>query len=349
MKVLLTGHLGYIGAVLAPMLESRGHVVSGFDTAFFAEKWMQPGPATPTTAYRLDVRQIEPEHLQGIDAVVHLAALSNDPMGQLDPALTDAINHRASVRLARLAREARVRRFVFASSCSLYGSADNSKPLDETAPFNPVSAYARSKVEAEAGIALLAHDDFSPVFLRSATVYGLSPAMRFDLVANNLVGWALTTGAIRLESDGTPWRPLVHVEDVAKAYIAAVEAPQEIVQNEAFNVGRDDQNFQVREIAEIVRHAVPGCLVELAPNAGPDARSYRVSFAKAARGLPGFQPQWTLEAGVRQIVDFFRQRGLRQAEFQSAPYVRLAQLRHLVDTGQLDHKLYWSVGRAYTQ
>lgn len=347
MNILLTGHLGYIGAVLVPLLEARGHTVLGIDTRFFADQLVQPAPALPAKAYHLDVRQIEPDHLQGIDAVVHLAALSNDPMGQLDPALTDAINHRASVRLARLARQAGVHRFVFASSCSLYGAADTSRPLDETAPFNPVSAYAHSKVDAEAGIAALANHDFAPVFLRNATAFGLSPAMRFDLVANNLVGWALTTGCIRLESDGSPWRPLVHVEDIARAGIAALEAPQKAVHNQAFNIGRDDQNFQVREIAEIVRQAVPGCVVELAPGAGPDARSYRVSFAKAAQSLPGFQPQWTLEAGVQQMVDFFVRRGLAQTEFQGRPCIRLAQLRHLLDTGQLDHELYWTERRTW--
>jgi nucleoside-diphosphate-sugar epimerase len=342
MNVLVTGHLGYIGTVVTPMLGARGHTVKGCDTGFFADRWVQPGPATWARGHALDVRQIEAEHLQGIDAVVHLAALSNDPLGQLDPAVTDAINHRASVRLARLARRAGVRRFVFASSCSLYGAADTSRPLDESAPFNPVSAYARSKVDAEAGIAALAGADFAPVFLRNATAYGVSPNMRFDLVANNLVGWALTTGVIRLMSDGSPWRPLVHVEDIARASLAALEAPQAAVHNQAFNIGQDDQNFQVREIAEGVRRAIPGCVVELALNAGPDPRSYRVNFAKARKRLPGFQPQWTLEAGVQEMVDFFRRRGLTGAEFQGRAYVRLAQLRYLLDTGLLSPQLYWT-------
>lgn len=342
MNVLLTGHLGYIGTVLAPMLEARGHKVVGLDSAFFADGCMRIMPVTPASEYYLDVRRIGPEHFQRIDAVVHLAALSNDPMGELDPGLTDAINHRASVRLARLAREGRVRRFVFASSCSLYGAANTSKPLDESAPLNPVSAYGRSKADAESGIAALANDGFSPVFLRGATVYGLSPAMRFDLVANNLVGWALTTGCVRLESDGSPWRPLVHVEDVARAYVAALEAPRDAVHNQAFNIGRDDQNFKVRDIAEVVRQAVPGCAVGFAAKAGPDARSYRVSFAKAAEGLPGFRVGWSLEAGVQQMVDCFRQRGLTQAELQGRPFVRLAQLRYLLETGLLSSDLHWT-------
>jgi len=342
MKVLVTGHLGYIGSVLGPLLIERGHTVVGIDTGFFATNTTpQSIPSALHKAYRLDVRQIELKHLEDIEGVIHLAALSNDPMGQLDPSLTDEINHRASVRLARLAREAGVSRFIFASSCSLYGAADTSKPVDETAPFNPVSAYAHSKVDAEAGISALADENFTPVFLRNATAYGLSPAMRFDLVANNLVGWALTTGTIKLLSDGSPWRPLVHVEDIARACIAALEAPKDAVHNQAFNVGRDDQNFQVWEIAEIVRQAIPGCKVELASDAEPDTRSYRVSFAKVAQNLPSFQPKWTLDAGVQQMVDFFQHRGLTPTEFQGGPFIRLAQLRHLLDTGQLDTKLYW--------
>ncbi|MDA2932755.1 NAD(P)-dependent oxidoreductase [Acidobacteria bacterium AH-259-D05] len=339
MNVLLTGHLGYIGRVVVPMLVERGHGVAGIDTGFFVDGLAEDAGIT---AHRLDVRGIEPAHLENIDAIVHLAALSNDPMGQLNPSLTDAINHHASVRLARLARKAGVSRFVFASSCSLYGAADVSKPVDETAPFNPVSAYARSKVAAEAGIAALANDNFSPVSLRCGTAYGHSPAMRFDLVANNLVGWALTTGCIRLESDGSPWRPLVHVEDIARAYLAVLEVPREIVHNRAFNIGRDDQNFRVREIAEIVQRAVPGSAVELAPQPGPDQRSYQVSFNRAARELPLFEPQWTLEAGVRQMVDFFRQRGLTQGEFQGRAYVRIAQLRYMLDRRQLDQEFHWS-------
>lgn len=336
LRVLVTGHLGYVGSVLTPLLEERGYRVVGLDTGFFEQEGRHVNRAAA------DVRAIRAEDLVGFNAIIHLAALSNDPMGQLDPALTDTINHQASVRLARLARQVGVRRFVFASSCSLYGAADTLKALDESAPFNPVSAYARSKVDAEGGIAALVSDHFSPVFLRSATVYGLSPAMRLDLVANNLVGWALTTGMIRLESDGSPWRPLVHVEDLARAYVAALEAPREAVHNQPFNIGRDDQNFRVRDIAELVRRAVPGCTVEFSANAGPDARSYRVSFAKAVTGLPGFQPKWSLEAGVRQVVEFFRPRGLREADFRGRRYIRLVQLRYLLDTGLLSSDLHWT-------
>ena len=325
------------------MLRERGHTLVGVDTGFFvAEDGETAAPASDGGTHRLDVRRMGPELLQGIDAVIHLAALSNDPMGELDPALTDAINHRASVRLARMAREAGVERFVFASSCSLYGAADSKGVLDESAPFNPVTAYARSKVDAEAGLAELAAADFAPVFLRAGTVYGLSPAMRFDLVANNLVGWALTTGRIHLESDGSPWRPLVHVEDLARAYVAAVEAPRETVANQAFNVGRDDQNFQVRDIADTVRAAVAGCGLEMAPNAGPDTRSYRVSFRKAEETLPGFEVRWTLEKGVRQMVGALGQRRLTREEFLGPRYIRLVRLRRLRESGRLSDELYWS-------
>lgn len=342
MRILLTGHLGYVGTVLAPMLEARGHSVIGLDAGLFAGTGTRPVLANSGAEKKLDVRQMGSEYLQGTDAIIHLAALSNDPLGKLDPALTDIINHRASARLAGMARDAGVKRFIFASSCSLYGTADTDKPLDETAPLNPVSAYARSKVDAEVGIGAFANSNFSPVFLRSATVYGLSPAMRFDLVANNLVGWALTTGCIRLESDGSPWRPLVHVEDLANAYIAALEAPCDVVHNQAFNIGRDDQNFQVRDLAEIVRGTMPGCRVELVPNAGPDTRSYRVDFSKAARCLPGFCPHWGLAAGVEQMARFFRDRGLTASEFQGRNFIRLAQLRYLLETGQINAELYWT-------
>ena len=326
------------------MLVDRGHEVAGIDAGYFREDGGDPEGHERTETFMIDVRRAGPDVFRGIDAVVHLAALSNDPMGQLRPELTDRINHRATRRLAEMARDSGVGRFVFSSSCSLYGAANTSAPLDESAPMNPVTAYARSKVDSEKTLSTLATDGFSPVFLRNATAYGLSPAMRFDLVVNNLVGWALTTGSIRLESDGTPWRPLVHVEDIARACAAALEAPQEAIHNQAINIGRSDQNFQVRQIAEVVGRAVPGCAVQVAPSAGPDTRSYRVSFDKAARVLPGFQPSWTPERGVEQMVDYFRRRGLTDEEFRGRPYVRLAQLRHLIDTSQVDSELYWTAG-----
>ena len=338
---MVTGHLGYIGSVLTPVLEAAGHTVVGVDAGLFVDE-RRASEHGGDGRSRLDVRRLGVEDLRDVDAVAHLAALSNDPMGQLDPRLTDEVNHGASVRLARLARDAGVERFVFASSCSLYGGADTSRPLDETAPFNPVTAYAQSKVDGEAGVSALTTDEFSPVFLRNATAFGLSSAMRFDLVVNNMVGWALTTGRVRLMSDGSPWRPLVHVLDIARACLSAVEAPREAVHNQAFNIGRDDLNFRIRDIAIAVQNRVPGCAVEMADGAGPDRRSYRVSFAKAAERLPGFRPEWTLEAGIEEMVDHFSERGLTEHEFLGRPRVRIEQLRHLLTTSRLDSKLYWT-------
>ena len=323
------------------MLRAGGHQVTGVDTGFFLD-----GEAVgDVEGHRIDVRRIQKDLLLGVDAVVHLAALSNDPLGQLDPGLTSDINFQASVRLARLSRDAGVRRFILSSSCSLYGAAGTSDALGEEAPLNPITAYARSKVDSEKSIARLANEEFSPIFLRNATAYGLSPAMRFDLVVNNLVGWALTTGRIRLESDGSAWRPLVHVLDISRAVIAAVEAPQAVIHNQVFNVGRDDQNFRVREIAEAVHQAVPECTIEMATGATADARSYRVSFAKAAARLTGFKPEWTVERGVGEIVDFFRSRGLTKEQFQGRSYVRLAQVQYLRAKARLDSRLYWTGAR----
>ena len=292
MRVLLTGHDGYIGTVLAPQLRAAGHEVRGLDAGLFSAcAFGSQPPAVP--AVRRDVRDATAADLAGADAVVHLANLSNDPLGNLDPGLTDAVNAAASVRLAALAREAGVGRFVFASSCSLYGAAGQDAVTEE-APFNPVTPYGRAKVDAEAGIHALAGDGFSPVSLRNATVYGASPRLRFDLVVNNLTAWAVATGAIRMLSDGTPWRPLVHVEDVAAAVVAALEAPREAVHDQAFNVGREGENYQIRDVAAIVGEEVPGCRVTFADGASPDTRSYRVSFAKIAERLPDWRPTWTV-------------------------------------------------------
>ena len=341
MRVLVTGYQGYIGSALMPMLLARGHSVLGIDCGFFIEKTVRAIEAHPAREMNIDTRKATADHVRGADAVIHLAALSNDPMGEIDPSLTDEINHRATVRLARLAREAGVRRFVFSSSCSLYGAAGTERPLDETAPMRPVTAYARSKMDAEAGLFALADATFSPTYLRNATAMGLSSAMRFDLVVNNLTGWALTQGAIRLRSDGTAWRPLVHVEDIARACVAVIEAPRDAIHNEAFNIGRDDQNFRIRDIAQMVAEAVPGSTIEMAADAGPDRRTYHVSFEKAARGLPDFAPQWTVQRTIRQIVDFFQERGLTEDEFQGRPYVRLKQLNYLLESGQVNGELYW--------
>jgi nucleoside-diphosphate-sugar epimerase len=339
-KVLVTGHEGYIGSVLCPLLREHGHAVIGLDTGYFDGcDFIEPPGPVPTI--RQDVRDLRPSDLEGIDAVIHLAALSNDPMGQFDPQLTDVINHRASVRLAELARAAGVQRFVFSSSCSMYG-VGNGSALTEQAPFNPVSAYAQSKVDSERGIAALANESFSPVFLRNATAYGVSPRMRVDLVLSNLVGWAMTTGQIRIMSDGSPWRPLVHIRDIAAAAAAALAAPRNAVHKQAFNVGRDSDNYQVRDIAEIVRATVPGATVTYAGSGEPDRRSYRVDFTKISAQLPGFSPAWTVERGAAEAYDGFRRANIDLAQFEGRRYIRLKQLMYLRDAGHLGADLRWT-------
>jgi len=338
-RVLITGHNGYIGSVMSRMVQAAGHDVHGLDTYFFEGCTLGPEPPDlPST--RVDLREVREEHLAGYDAVIHLAALSNDPLGDLDPDLTYAINHRGSLRLAQLAKAAGVQRFLFASSCSLYGVAGEDM-LDESASFNPITPYGESKVRLEHDLHALADDRFSPTYLRNATAYGFSPRLRFDVVVNNLVGVALTTGEIRVQSDGTPWRPLVHVEDFSRAFIAALHAPRRLVHDEAFNVGRSEENYQVSALAELVREALPGTTVRYAAGGGPDPRSYRVSCDKLARTLPEFRPQWTVRKGVEELVRAFRGAGLQAEDFTGSRYVRLRRIRELQQAGRLDAALRW--------
>lgn len=341
MRVLVTGHLGYIGTVLVPLLLDAGHEVVGLDSDLYERCTFGEPPAVPAIAdvewIRCDVRDVEPERLRGFDAVLHLAALSNDPLGDLDEDLTMAINHRASVRLAQLARDAGVPRFLFSSSCSNYGAGGEAL-LDESAELNPVTAYGRSKVLTERDVRPLADDRFSPVFLRNATAYGVSPRHRFDIVVNNLTAWAVTTGQVMLKSDGTPWRPLIHIEDISRAFLLILDAPRDLIHNAVFNVGSSDENYRIREVAEIVGDVVPDCAVSFADGASPDKRDYRVDCGHIARTL-GFRTTWDVRRGVEQLYAAYRAIGLSLDEFEGPRFQRIAHIREQLSSGRLGSDL----------
>lgn len=340
MKILLTGHKGYIGAVAVPMFIEAGHEVVGLDTDLFAGCDFGDAPSD-IPQLRRDLRNLSKEDFRGFDAIVHLGALSNDPLSNLNSNLTYDINHKASVRLAELAKQAGVERFVFSSSCSTYGFAGDDF-LDESASLNPVTAYGESKVFVERDVTLLASDHFSPTFMRNATAYGVSPRLRLDIVLNDFVAAAYTTGRIHIKSDGTPWRPIVHIRDIIQAMICVLAAPREAIHNQTFNVGCTSENYRISELATIVEETVPGCQIDYAPGGGPDKRCYRVNCDKIQRVLPSFKPRWTARMGAKELYEAYRGSGLTAEDVKNGRYFRINTIQRLLNSGRLDATLHWT-------
>ena len=343
MKVLVTGHKGYVGTVLVPMLIAEGHQVVGIDSDLYSRcTFGGEEKIAEVPELKKDVRDIEVSDVEGFEAIIHLAGLSNDPLGNLNPELTYEINHQASVRLAHLAKKARVERYIFSSSCSNYGAAGKDW-VDEESDLKPLTPYGIAKVIVERDVRKLADANFCPVFPRNATVYGVSPRLRFDLVLNNLVAWAFSTGKVHLKSDGTAWRPLIHVDDVCRAFITLLHAPVELVHNQAFNIALTEENYQIRELAEIVTKTVPGSKLEFAEGASADQRCYRVNCDKLARTFPELKFRWNVGQGAKELYKTFQQYGLKLEEFEGPRYKRVAHVKAMLESGQLDETLRWKV------
>ena len=339
MKVLVTGHNGYIGSVMVPLLQEAGHEVVGIDANLFSNCTIGPDTGAPNHAIQGDIRDISVDDLAGIEAVIHLAGISNDPLGDLNAETTYDINHQASVQLAKVAKAAGVERYIFSSSCSLYGASGDDY-IDEFAEFNPVTPYGWSKIRTEQDVTPLASDDFSPTFMRSSTAFGFSPRLRADLVVNNLVGFALLDGEALIKSDGTPWRPLVHIEDISRAFLAVLEAPRDLIHNEAFNVGRTSENYQIRDVGDIVADVVDKADVVYAADASPDIRNYRVNCDKLPTTLPAFQPEWTVRKGVEELYEAYQRYGLTDEDFHGK-LLRIRHVKALQADDKLDASLRW--------
>lgn len=339
---MVTGNKGYIGTVMTDCLKKSSYNVVGLDTDYFKDNLLYPDIAKPDRQILKDIRKISEEDLEGVDAVIHLAGLSNDPLGELNPVLTDEINCLSTLRLARFAKNKGVRRFIFASSCSLYGISQTDKPVDENGGLKPLTAYARAKMGAEEGLLRLADKDFHPVLMRNATVYGVSPKLRLDLVVNNLAAWAHLTGEISIMSDGTPWRPIIHIRDFCNAFSAALNAPAESVHGEAFNVGLDEENYQVKNIAQKIQNALPGSRIKILNKTGGDDRSYRVDFSKIQRVLKEFQPKWDLKRGIEELLEAYRRHDLTREIFDSGRYFRIKAIRSLMENNRITKDLLWT-------